>query len=165
MRVLALLLSTSLLGACAVQTPQPRSEPPPVVDRSTTVDEAPTVTARAPARTAPAETAPAVQGLLAEAMGAARDGDLRQALALLERAQRIEPRNPLVWNRLALVRLQEGDLAQAESLALRSNSYAAGQPDLQVRNWRIIADARRGRGDDAGARQAEGEARSLSADR
>ena len=40
----------------------------------------------------------------------------------LERALRIEPRNPSLWHELAGVRLLEGHYEQADSLAQRSNS-------------------------------------------
>jgi predicted Zn-dependent protease len=72
-------------------------------------------------------------------------GRLTSAAASLERALRIEPRNPRLWNQLARVRLQQGDNAQAESLAARSNGYAGGDSALRADNQRIIDEARRRR--------------------
>jgi len=43
---------------------------------------------------------------------------------------------------------------QAEHKAQRSNSFARGNPWIEVENWRLIAAARQERGDLAGARQA-----------
>src|SRR3989344_8042200 len=45
------------------------------------------------------------------------------AVASLERALRIEPRNPLLWQELARLRLQQGQYQQAEGLAARSNAW------------------------------------------
>ena len=70
-------------------------------------------------------------------------GRLPSAAASLERALRIEPRNPRLWQQLARVRLQQGDFAQAESLAARSNSFAGGDTALRAENQRIIEQARR----------------------
>ena len=46
------------------------------------------------------------------------------AAASIERALRIEPRNPRLWQELARVRLKQGQYAQAENVAARSNSWA-----------------------------------------
>ena len=72
-------------------------------------------------------------------------GRLATAAASLERALRIEPKNPRLWQELARLRLQQGDLAQAESLAARSNSFAGGEPALRAENQRIIEQARAAR--------------------
>ena len=72
-------------------------------------------------------------------------GRLPAAAASLERALRIEPRNPRLWQQLARVRLQQGDFAQAESLAARSNSFAGGDNVLRAENQRIVEEARAGR--------------------
>jgi Flp pilus assembly protein TadD len=87
----------------------------------------------------------AVAGLMESARTDAAAGRLPSAAASLERALRIEPRNPRLWQQLARVRLQQGDFAQAESLAARSNSFAGGDASLRAENQRIIEDARTGR--------------------
>ena len=69
-------------------------------------------------------------------------GRLSNAAASLERALRIEPRNPRLWQELARVRLQQGQYAQAESLAARSNAWAGGDTALRAENARIISEAR-----------------------
>src|SRR6266705_1592722 len=81
-------------------------------------------------------------------------GRLTNAAASLERALRIEPRNPRLWQELARVRLKQGDYAQAESTAARSNSWAGSDNALRAENWRLIAHAREARGDAEGARVA-----------
>ena len=87
----------------------------------------------------------AVAGLMESARTDAAAGRLPSAAASLERALRIEPRNPRLWQQLARVRLQQGDFAQAESLAARSNSYAGGDSTLRAENQRIVDEARNAR--------------------
>jgi Tfp pilus assembly protein PilF len=72
-------------------------------------------------------------------------GRLATAAASLERALRIEPKNPRLWQELARLRLQQGDLAQAESLAARSNSFGGSDAALRAENQRIIEQARAAR--------------------
>ncbi|HUG76046.1 MAG TPA: tetratricopeptide repeat protein [Burkholderiales bacterium] len=88
------------------------------------------------------------------ARGDAAAGRLPNAAASIERALRIEPRNPRLWQELARVRLRQGEYAQAENLAARSSSWAGGDNALRAANWRLIAEARNARGDAAGAHAA-----------
>jgi Tfp pilus assembly protein PilF len=81
-------------------------------------------------------------------------GKLVNAAASLERALRIEPRNPRLWQELARVRLKQGQYVQAESVAARSNSWAGDDKGLRAENWRLIAESRRARGDTEGAQAA-----------
>ncbi len=96
----------------------------------------------------------AVLALLNKAHGQAAAGRMDAAGADLERALRIEPRNPVLWQELARVRLEQGQYRQAENLAAKSNALAGGSRYLQAENWRIIAEARSRRGDLQGARAA-----------
>lgn len=73
-------------------------------------------------------------------------GKLGSAAATLERALRIEPRNPRLWHELARIRLRQADYAQAESTAARSNTYAGTDAELRAANQKIISDARAARG-------------------
>jgi predicted Zn-dependent protease len=101
-----------------------------------------------------------VSTLLGQARQQARDGQLEQASASLERALRIEPSNPWVWHQLALVRLFQNQEEQAAQMATRSNTFARDR-DLQARNWRVIAQARERQGDLEGAGEAAGHAQRL----
>jgi predicted Zn-dependent protease len=102
---------------------------------------------------APSENV-AVAGLMQSARADVAAGRLPNAAATLERALRIEPRNPRLWQELARVRLKQGDYVQAESVAARSNSWAGNDTTLRAENWRLIAQAREARGDAEGARAA-----------
>jgi predicted Zn-dependent protease len=93
----------------------------------------------------------AIASLMDGARVDADAGRLSQAAASLERALRIEPRNPRVWQELARVRLAQGDYMQVEGLAARSNTWARDDPALRAENWRLIARAREARGDQQGA--------------
>ena len=106
---------------------------------------------------------PAVVALLQQAEQQANAGDLESAAASLERAIRIDPRNPVIWFHLATVRLSQGEPSQAEQLATKSNSLAPGNYAQQSRNWLLIAQARRQLNNGAGAATAEQRARELGA--
>jgi Tfp pilus assembly protein PilF len=73
-------------------------------------------------------------------------GRLANAAASLERALRIEPRNPRLWHELAQVRLRQGEYAQVESLAARSNAWAGSDSTLREDNQRLIEQARQAAG-------------------
>lgn len=87
----------------------------------------------------------AVAGLMDTARADVAANRLGSAAATLERALRIEPRNPRLWHELARVRLRQGDYAQAESTAARSNAWAGADGELRAANQRIIEEARSAR--------------------
>jgi Tfp pilus assembly protein PilF len=135
------LVLAVLLASCAAPEREPEPQPEPAPE--------------APPATAPSHKENvAVAGLMESARSASSSGDLAGAAASLERALRIEPRNPRLWQELARVRLKQGQFAQAESVAARSNSWAADDKALRAENWRLIAESRRARGDTEGAKAA-----------
>lgn len=105
-----------------------------------------------------------IVALLDSASEQQRGGRLDGAAAALERALRIAPQNPVIWQRLADVRLKQGRYDQAIQLATKANSFAAEDRFLQARNWRIISQARENKGDKAGAQVAQEQARRLESD-
>jgi predicted Zn-dependent protease len=123
-------------------------------------------TARPPAESPPARPAnPAVVALLNRANQQSGSGQHAGAASSLERAIKIDPGNPWLWHRLAATRLDQGRPGEAASLAAKSNSLAAGDPELQADNWRLIARVHRQRGEEVAARAAEARARRLSVPR
>ena len=96
----------------------------------------------------------AVSSLMDQARTEASAGRLGNAAASMERAIRLEPRDPRLWQELARLRLTQHDYAQAEHVAMRSNSFTRGDYSMRSENWQIIAQAREARGDIAGARSA-----------
>jgi predicted Zn-dependent protease len=103
----------------------------------------------------------AVVALLDTAEQRARAGNLDSAAAVVERALRLEPQNPLLWHRLAILRLQQGQYTQAANLATKSNALAGNNRQLQANNWEAIAQAKEKLGDAAAARAARAKAREL----
>ena len=98
---------------------------------------------------------PAVKELQANAGAAERSGDYEQATALLERALRIQPRNPEVLQQMAEVQLQSRDWNQALNFAARSYDVGPRVGEICSRNWRTISVAREYLGDASGSAQAE----------
>lgn len=105
---------------------------------------------------------PAVLSLYRKAQDARAAGHPDQAEALLERAQRIEPRNPFTWQALAGTKLDLKQPDQAEEFASRSNDLSHGNPYVESGNWRVIATARQMRGDSGGSIQAQNRADSIA---
>ncbi len=158
MRPLLVFLAAVIAGCATVvpapgpgSAPGPGQVPSPGPEFGPPLESGPGLELPAP----PAHTENlAIAGLLLGARTDAAAGRLANAAASLERALRIEPRNPRLWQELARVRLKQGDYAQAESTAARSNSWAGSDNALRADNWRLIAHAREARGDAEGARMA-----------
>jgi predicted Zn-dependent protease len=147
MRFFAVFLA--LLVACATPPETPPSSPPTPPPETPAIPQAETP----PPPVARSENT-AVASLMETARADATAGKLSSAAASIERALRIEPRNPRLWQELARIRLQQGQFVQVESVAARSNSFAGADNALRAENWRLIAQAREARGDTDGARVA-----------
>lgn len=161
-----------LLPACARMMPTPppsdtrvaKPKPAPAVTVEPAVPspapqaELPDTAVVPPKKPAPPPSPPAVLALMDEAEAAGKAGQWDTSAATLERAIRINPRNPTLWHQLAKTRLQQGQFQSAEDLAKKSNVFAAGDRLLVKQNWRLIAEARRQKGDTEGAKDAEAKA-------
>ncbi len=101
---------------------------------------------------------PAVIALLETARTDSSSGDLRTAQSRLERALRIAPRDPEVYIQLADVQRRQGQFLQAEQVALKGVSVAAGQPGPLKRLWQLIAKIRQEGGNAQGAKEARAKA-------
>ena len=142
-------LLVALIPGCSTSSSQ--HSPTSVVEQGQPVStQHSSATYQAPGYVSPRGTAnavavatqpPAVVALLQQAEQQANAGDLESAAASLERAIRIDPRNPVLWFHLATVRLSQGNPSQAEQLATKSNSLAPGNYVQQSRNWLLIAEA------------------------
>lgn len=138
-----------LLGGCG--TTGPVHESPDAAPAAAVAGPLPAVPEPAPAPAAPAAPASAVVALLDSAATKERAGQLEQAAATLERALRLEPRNAMLWHRLARLRLKQGQWRNAVDFASKSNSLAGGNSELQGWNWAVIAEAKERLGDVQGA--------------
>jgi tetratricopeptide (TPR) repeat protein len=101
---------------------------------------------------------PAVKQLTAQAEGAERAGDLDQASGYLERALRIQPRDPQILQHMAEIKLQKQDYQQALNFAVRSYDIGPRVGEICSRNWRTISVAREHLKDAVGASDAEARA-------
>ena len=138
------LNSLVFLVACATSAPQPKQ--PAVVEDRTIVDgevlplpDQPKLSAQT-LGTATAMS-PVAQRLLDKSELQRRDGDMVAAAGSLERALRIEPRNALLWSRLAYIRYQQGNWQQSAQLAMKSNTLNPSNIDLRRENWYLMANA------------------------
>ena len=144
----SLLLLLGLVSACATPSPSPGS---PGATRPEARGSTPSEAAELPRRRT---ISPAAAELVQRAERESAQGRHEEAAILLERAVRIEPGHPVVWQNLAVVRYRQGDYSQAEQLALRSNALGRDYPDLRIINWELISVARERQGDAEGAREA-----------
>ncbi|QJD29776.1 tetratricopeptide repeat protein [Methylococcus geothermalis] len=92
------------------------------------------------AKKLPAPT-PAVAALLSDADKAQAAGQLDNAAATLERAIRMQPRNPDLWYRLAAIRMEQNQPCLALDLARKSKVLAKGHSDLIEKAQALIDQA------------------------
>ncbi len=112
-----LVLVLVILGGCA--TPR-RTEPPP-----------------SPELPPPSEFKPVAgpaAALYTDAEKALQSGSLAESEMLLERALRIEPRNPYYWHTMAQVKYRQGQYRETVQFCLKSDSLAGKQAQLLARN-------------------------------
>lgn len=143
--LLAVVIATA--AGCATNYPPPRDgEPPPQAPRPPQPE--PTQPDVVPDRT-PDPRAPTV-ALLRQSERSAEDGDLDGAIAYVERAIRLDSRNPELWLRLARLQLAANRPGTAEQLAHKA--IALTDRDAEERQaWLLVADALEAQGDDEAA--------------
>lgn len=148
-----------MFSACSMPLIGPEEKAP---TPSGPPEHLPQIGAKTKTESAPFRFTPlAVVHLMSRTKELIRSGELDQAFAAAERAVRIDPSNPEVWNLLAEVQLKRGNVSQAEHLARKSNLLASGDSVLQAKNWRIIADVLRRRGQTGEADEARRKAEEL----
>jgi tetratricopeptide (TPR) repeat protein len=184
MRPLARLATCTLLlaglAACSlVQSPEPSPSRPPVVAPRGTSPPPPSARPPGDAGGAPQQPPPggapaagpreqhyefgaATRALAAQATTQESSGDLEAAAATLERAVRIEPRNPLVWIELARLRLLMQSPREADGLARRALSLSTDDPRASASALRVLAQALKAQGRNDEAREAEQKAAAAS---
>lgn len=140
--------------------PVPSTAPTPLPPPTPLPGQGPVVVPSEP-RPAPAPVTrqfrlgPATQSLVAQAQQQSAKGDLDAASATLDRAIRIEPRNPLLWIELAKLRLAQTQAKQAESYGRKALALAAGDRRAQSQANRVIADSLKAQGRNVEARAFE----------
>ena len=122
-----LLFAVAILNGCAAPrktaVPIPGAEtPPPAVESKPVAGPA--------------------AALFHEAEEARQAGRLAEAEMLLERALRIEPRNPHYWHGLAQVKYRQEKYRETVQFCLKVESLAAKQPQLIARNKELLRQAK-----------------------
>jgi tetratricopeptide (TPR) repeat protein len=172
-----ILIATLSLTACTLTRPAPFAPPPQgATPPSGSAQPQPGVPAPGSGEVvpAPAERPPAPPprqfrlgaasaALVTQAHAQAASGDYGQAAATLERAQRIEPDNPLLWIELGRVRLAENNAAQADAMGRKALALAVGDPSAQAGAWHLIAESLKARGRNGEAAEAEQKAQGMAA--
>jgi len=111
------------------------------------------------------DTREAIKSLLTDAKAYYEEKEFEQAAASLERALRIDPRNPILWHNLAGSRLAQEDWKRAANLAQKSNALAGSDKRykrLRIRNWVVITLACEGMSDTVCTREARNRAQALA---
>jgi hypothetical protein len=149
--------STAGRGPTIPQVPAPGATEP--------VIEAPLPTPmpRERPKVAPATLSPASKALVSQAQAQRKKGDLPGATVSLERALRIEPRNPLLWIEMGRLRMDQRNFPQAEAMGRKALSMAIGDARTQSSAWLLISDALRARGRNPEAQEALAKSEELSA--
>jgi cytochrome c-type biogenesis protein CcmH/NrfG len=106
-------------------------------------------------------SSPAVGALVSAADQNSQSGNLDSAVAAIERAIRIEPRNAALFYKLAELRLKQSKPRLAEDLAKKSALLASGNARLKRQSWLLIGNAKVMQQDFAGARAARAKAASF----
>ncbi len=147
--------------ATAPTVPTPAAVPEPVPTIS--AEELRALSAARPTLSAPLPSAaPAASSQSRELLLRQADSELAAnnpaaAVATLERALRLEPRNSVLWYRLGEAQLRRGSPGQAEQAALKAERLATDN-SLRRQSLELIASARLLQGDTAGAAQAQAQA-------
>lgn len=94
-----------------------------------------------PVEAGPVSGNPAVIALLDDTELNVSRGNPEAAAGSLERALRMEPKNPWLWHRLAELKLGQGHWRLAIALAQKSNSLSADHPALRRANADLIKRA------------------------
>ena len=120
-------------------------------DTPAAVKEAPPVVQAIPL---PASDQEVVEQLLTEADQLKAQGKVTQAVIQLQRAQRIAPREPKVYARLAALQLSLGEASRAEQLALKGLTLVPNKKSYQYYFWKLIGASRSNLGDSQGEAEA-----------
>jgi len=139
-----------LLSACTstpITPPTVEDRQPPPIERDPQI-----VTDQRDGSSAASDSAAATVSLLAAAHNAGDANDHDSAIAYLERAVRIEPRNPELWIALSNAHLDNANLTAATQHARKAIALAGTDARLVRDAWLQLADVRDAQGDHSEAR-------------
>lgn len=135
-RLILLFSASFFIFSCAKPgvAPRPRTDLPP--------NNLPGIGGQQPPSSMEKYRPVIVENMIAKAKKQLGQNRPEAAFQTLERALAIDGNDPMVWHLMAGIRMAQADYAQAESLAQKSNTLAAGDFLLKEKNRRIILDAR-----------------------
>jgi predicted negative regulator of RcsB-dependent stress response len=107
------------------------------------------------------QLSPAVLALLADADKSSQQGDLKSAVITLERALRIDSRNPILLYKLAKLRLTQLKPRLAEDLAKKAALLSGKDKTLKHHCWLLISEAREHQNNHFGANEAKNRAKNI----
>jgi len=154
----AALLAMFLITGCgSVSLPPPA---PPPVEESSENPPVPTLPSESTKNSDPTDSAKpnaasnsAALLLLAQSENLRTEGKGQQAIAMVERAIRLEPSNGDLWIQLGRLNYEANALERAEQYARRGIALTKeGSESLKI-GWLLLADVSAARGDIEGARQ------------
>ncbi len=169
-KILVILLLPAFQFGCATVNDQQKpasgqSQPPGVAYPPKTVQKpvktqpyhAPEKIVTQPVRSEikPVKASPAVVALMSDATRSSNAGNLDAAVATVERALRIEPRNATLVYNLAELRLKQEKPRLAEDLAKKAILLSANDSGLKKRSWLLVSEAREMQGNQHGAAEAK----------
>lgn len=163
-RISSLIVTLALIQGCATNI-DPATDDVPAEDvmvTQDTVEEAAQLASDQEHAAGDSPAQAAVVALLDLSVQEQQSGRTGLAIAAVERALRMDPKNPMLWTQLANLRLAQGNWQQAGVLANKSISLSRDNVALRLENWRIIELAKTRQGDAAAAEQARARIRALS---
>ncbi|SMF49334.1 tetratricopeptide repeat protein [Pseudobacteriovorax antillogorgiicola] len=158
-----ILLVTVMLGLSSCVTPNQDFEPPePKPDLPPEKPEQRRPTPKSHRQSGPRAQKKAVTHLIRKSKSHLDEGRMDQAIASMERAYRIDYRDPEVSYMMARSLFAKGKENQAEQWALKSlGLWHPSQSHQKRKAWELISQCRLRRGDYKGANQAIEAARNL----
>ncbi len=85
--------------------------------------------------------------LLQQSQRAVGEGNLDEAIAYVERAIRMNPKDPELWLRLAELQLSADHPSSAVQVAQKAIALSGSGTEVQRKAWLVVADARERQGD------------------
>lgn len=152
----AALLFALLLAGCATKAPvapveDSQASGQTAADADSAGDKASSQPATAPQQNVEPNAQPnyavPTLALLQQSQRAVDAGNLDEAIAYVERAIRMNPRDPELWLRLAELQLSADHPASAAQVARKAIALAGSGSEVQRKAWLVVADARERQGD------------------
>ncbi|MGH8222543.1 MAG: tetratricopeptide repeat protein [Woeseiaceae bacterium] len=148
----ALLCCLAILASgCAGSPPYGLSSDSPSTDAASPAGTAPGSAGRA------GDVSAASSALLEQSRSRRQAGDIHGAMAMIERAIRIDPADPWLWLELGKLHMANADYPQAESVAYKALTLAPGYAAARQASLELIVRSLYAQGRNAEAAQLERE--------